>query len=310
MITQQVSNAGFPQGLIHDGGDRLFLYATYNPQLYEPAHVYTYRGAFLRWGKTRLAWSEPVNVLPHDAVRTIGSMVWQLDQYADRFLLLPAPRQLVVGGSTVGLLDLEGAYGWAIQTPYSLPTTAYFAYGVRGGLKVRPSQRTLPHVSRSLLLKTYSERVRLHTRGWPFCEQAHSKLCQDGNLYVLNRQDNLGLVYMHMFSPGGNEGWCTLPLSREFYVTDFDVSPSGRSIAVAGFEAISRDNGGFPDRVRRHLHVIRRVSATAVELLATYTWEAKFVSYAPDGLTLAFAKVGDGYLDPVDELTIVDVDSE
>ena len=65
-----------------------------------------------------------------------------------------------------------------------------------------------------------------------------------------------------------------------YTVTDFDVSPDGRLLAVASLV-------GKPSRKHRQVELYR-MDEPNTPAVVTYQWPAALVSFAPDGLTLAF----------------------
>lgn len=315
MLTHRIDNAGIPQGIVLDGDGRIFVYAVYSPELYAPEHpnVYTFRGAYTRPHSTRLAWSEPVRQLPIAPVRTIGNLVYVVDQHTNRYIVEPEPRTRIMSGVSVGTFNPVGhGHGWAINTSYLQPSSASFACGPRGGLKVRPSLDGFAQMSRSDFRLAYEPITELHIYGWPMAEPTHSKLCQDDKLYVVNRNDRAAVTNLHVFARGRTSGdGCTLTdLSHSTHVTDLDVSPSGRQMALATYTVTSVDPDSQDVReVRRELRLYDVSDPTNVKFSRSYTWSPHLVSYSPDGLTLAMASVsGTAPYDPVDDFVIVDVE--
>jgi hypothetical protein len=94
------------------------------------------------------------------------------------------------------------------------------------------------------------------------------------------------------------------------FVTDFDVSPNGRQMALATYTVTSVDPDSQEVRqVRRELRVYDVTNPNAVLLMSAYEWPAHLVSYAPDGLTLAMAAAsGSNKYDPVDDFIVIDTE--
>lgn len=302
-----------PDGIIHTGKDVLF-YSRYDPQGYVTHRPHTYKVGTV--GSTgRVNWSLPLRHKPMDTVMRVGNPYAIMERGgAHRYLVDLGPRMRMDHGLSVGIGWWPDAKPkWTVRTNITEPYVADVRRGVRGGHYICPDTRPAPilrggdqfeprvYHSRALLVDEPHDRVIVR-RG------------ADGELYAINHRVLTSTYNFFRFPAGclpGREGYaiwggCSLPGVEGYEeLLDFDVSPDGRTLAVA---IIVRDQQAYHRQLWLYETTVHD-SPVDLTLRTKYQWPCQFVSFSPDGLTLAMVG-NDNWLrcGHMEALTIVDVE--
>lgn len=262
----------------------------------------------------------------------VGHVYEHLDQYAYPYLVTVGDRMRLGDGSGVAVSYADRTRpAWAIVSRNKGPYPADVGRGPRGGYFVRPDYAPLALLRRTSFDPEPLYEVRMTLLSGP-PDRVIVRRGADGELYVFQGVPLMGTFNFFSFpraavgrAEGDGWGGCHLSMTGYEDVLDFDVSPCGTKLAVACISRVPYDlEAGLADKFSadalaslmehnpkygRLLRMYAIHSPTDVRPVADYVWPCHYVSFSPDGLTLAMLgndKSLRGY--PLDTLTIVDVD--
>lgn len=304
-----------PDGIIHTD-KAVLLYSRYNPEAY-PNRPHTYKvGPVGRTG--RINWSRPL-ALNLGGAFEVGNRYAIMERGGShRYLVTLGPRMRMDHGLSIGVGAFPDGPRWVVRTHFTQPYPVSVYFGPRGGYGISPDTGEAP-----ILRGGDLDPPRLYTSRVLLCDDPTDRVTvrrgADGELYALNHSVLGGTYCFFRFPVGclpGREGYaiwggCSLPgVAGYEEILDFDVSPDGRTLAVALI--VKTDDAGDRRVYRRQLWLYETTphdTRLGLTLRTKYEWPCQFVSYSPDGLTLAL--VGNdnwlraGYMET---LTVVDID--
>lgn len=310
-----------PDGIIHTGKDVLF-YSRYSPVVYRNT-LDTYKvGAVGSTG--RVNWSLPLIHKPADAVMRVGNPYAIMERGGPfRYLVTLGPRMRMDHGLSVGMVtDPATPTKWVVRTNVTEPYVADVRRGPRGAYYVWPDT----YYPAPILRGGDQDDFRVYHSRVLLVDEPHDRVIvrrgADGELYAINHRVLANEYNFFRFPEGclpGRKGYaiwggCPLPGVEGYEeLLDFDVSPDGRTLAVAII--VNNKTGGGAREGYGYARQLWMYDLSAHDtpvdatLRTQYEWPCQYVSYSPDGLTLAM--VGNNNwlrCGHMETLTVVDVD--
>lgn len=304
MKSQAVTGSNYADGLLYRADGQILLYAQYYPK----NHPYCFKvGRVSPSG--HLKWSPATNEQNGWRIGNDVSELWRAANY--RYVVSPGPGMRFEGAYQAGLLTADPSRPvWAVRTHYSQPGPSTIVTGPNGGLYVSPRYEPPVRLRQTSFDQGPWFEPRVEFAVTQYDRSVIVRRCTDGGMYVYQMRVELALHNLFEFYNGRPEAGGTLrDLTGYEDVTDFDVSPSGNTLAVAMIAPDRPVTEKKDHNYKRQLVLYRRNSAGGWTKSVSYFWDAHYVAFAQDGMTLAMA--GNPYSvrgKAIESLTVIDVE--